>query len=111
VPDDDVPAPVRFLPEYDNALLSYADRTRVVHPAPHAMMRAGPRGLVGTVLVDGLVRATWALRRTRDSAALEVHRSTRLTRAETDDVEDEGRRVLAFVAPDVPHAVELTGVR
>ncbi len=109
VPDADVPAPVRFLPEYDNGLLSYADRARVVHPAPHEPLLGGPGGLVGSVLVDGLVRATWALRRRHDAAELEVPRSTPLTPPEAGDVEAEGRRLLAFVAPDVPHAVAFSG--
>lgn len=109
VPDADVPSPVRFLPEYDNGLLSYADRARVVHPAPHEPLLGGPGGLVGSVLVDGLVRATWALRRAGGTATLEVHRSTPLTAGEADDVEAEGRRLLAFVAPDVPHAVTFSG--
>lgn len=109
LPDPDKPAPVRFLPEYDNALLSYADRSRVVHPAPHEPLLGGPGGLVGSVLVDGLVRATWALRRERGTAALEVRRSTPLTPVEADDVEAEGRVLLRFVAPDEDHAVAFTG--
>ncbi|MEA2126635.1 MAG: hypothetical protein QOI80_3417 [Solirubrobacteraceae bacterium] len=55
-PKPDTPAPVRFLPEYDNALLSHADRSRIVaRQAP--MPRGGTRG---TVLVDGFVAAAWS---------------------------------------------------
>ena len=56
-PDPATPAPVRFLPEYDNVLLSHADRSRFVAAgdAPRAVRRGrpGPR----TVLHDGFVAA------------------------------------------------------
>jgi Winged helix DNA-binding domain len=48
-PPADEPAPVRFLPRYDNLLIGYADRTRFGNP---------PIG-EPTVLVDGVVAATW----------------------------------------------------
>ncbi len=59
LPGPDVPAPVRLLPEYDNALLSHADRTRIIADGdrPFVFTRNGHVG--GTVLVDGYVRATW----------------------------------------------------
>jgi hypothetical protein len=59
LPDPDTPAPVRFLPKWDNALLAWADRTRIL---PEAYRRAviGPNGDVApTFLVDGLVAGTW----------------------------------------------------
>ena len=59
LPDADSPAPARFLAEYDNALLSYADRSRVVAEGDHVLLQGGPEGWTGTVLLDGLMRATW----------------------------------------------------
>lgn len=56
-PDPDVPAPPRFLPEYDNVLLSHADRSRF-HAG--AMRFSSPGAAVhGTVLCDGTLCATW----------------------------------------------------
>jgi hypothetical protein len=55
-PDPDTPAPPRFLPEYDNVLLSHADRARII-ARPVALPRGGTRG---TVLVDGFVAAAWS---------------------------------------------------
>jgi hypothetical protein len=61
LPDPDTPAPVRFLPEYDNVGLSHADRARLfagLGPGPPF-----PRGgrSFGTLLVDGFYRANWGL--------------------------------------------------
>ena len=57
-PDPATPAPVRFLPEYDNVLLSHADRSRFVDRDVRALYPAGRLGR-GHVLVDGMLRATW----------------------------------------------------
>ncbi len=57
-PDGATPAPVRILPEYDNVLLSHADRTRVVDDDRRLSLLAGPQLIGPTVLVDGRVEAT-----------------------------------------------------
>ena len=55
-PAPDTPAPVRFLPEYDNLLLGHADRSRFSSQTSIVAVR-GP--IKGTVLVDGTVQAIW----------------------------------------------------
>jgi hypothetical protein len=96
LPDPDTPAPPRFLPEYDNALLSHADRTRVI-AAEH-------RDAVftrGALLVDGFVRAAWAIVRPRaGGATLRIDLLGRLSRTERAGVEAEAERLLAFAAAD-----------
>jgi len=57
-PDPSAPAPVRFLPEYDNLLLSHADRTRFVDGDVRVLYPPGRLGR-GHVLVDGVLRGTW----------------------------------------------------
>ncbi|NEE45957.1 winged helix DNA-binding domain-containing protein, partial [Streptomyces sp. SID8455] len=54
-PDPETPAPVRFLPAFDNAILGYDDRTRIIDDADRGLSVAGVR----VVLVDGRVSATW----------------------------------------------------
>ncbi|MGH9040345.1 MAG: winged helix DNA-binding domain-containing protein [Acidimicrobiia bacterium] len=61
-PDPGTPAPVRFLPEYDNVLLSHADRSRFAAGRPDWVAAAiGP--YKGSVLVDGTVAAIWHVER------------------------------------------------
>ena len=109
LPDPDTPAPVRLLAEYDNATLGYSDRRRIIADGDHEWLSGGPGGAVGSVLVDGSVRATWALRRSGSDARLELHPSVRLSRAWRGEVEDEARRLLAFTAADADHEVWWSG--
>jgi Winged helix DNA-binding domain len=101
-PDPDVPAPPRFLPEYDNVLLSHADRSRV-NPERHRIpLYPGNGAALGTVLVDGVFRGTWKLSRDGDAgdAVLDVRPFGRLGPADTEAVTDEGARLLDLIAPE-----------
>ena len=98
-PDPDVPAPPRFLPEYDNVLLSHADRTRVNPDGRPIPLPPGNGAALGTLLVDGELRATWRITRDDGAVALTVRPFAPLAAADVDAVTAEGSRLLAFVAP------------
>jgi hypothetical protein len=102
-PDDDVEAPVRFLPEYDNLLLSHADRSRFGSDEERRFSGAvGP--FKGSVLVDGCVRANWHPERDKKTgAATVVVEHVRLDRAARAAVEEEAFRVSAFLHPAASH--------
>jgi hypothetical protein len=92
LPDPATPAPPRFLPEYDNALLSHADRARVMdRPWPGPGYPTG--ALVGNLLVDGFYRATWELGDGGLTVAGLARRRGDPTRSE---IVAEGERLLAF---------------
>ena len=59
LPPADIPAPPRLLPMWDNVLLAYADRGRLVPPdyRPHVYRRNGD--VLPTMLVDGYVAGVW----------------------------------------------------
>jgi hypothetical protein len=105
LPDPDTPAPVRFLPEFDNLLVSYADKSRLLAPE-HVRLNVGVVGRP-TVLLDGMVRAFWSIERNDDSAVLAVEPFDGLTRAEAREVREEGARLLEFVAPDASGEIRL----
>jgi hypothetical protein len=94
LPDADTPAPVRFLPKWDNLLLAYADRTRVL-PEQYRKTVIGKNGDVAqTFLVDGLVAGTWTVQKGR--TALEPFAP--LSRTVWRELEDEAGRLEAFLA-------------
>jgi hypothetical protein len=94
LPDPETPAPVRFLPKWDNLLLAFADRTRVL-PEPYRKVVIGKNGDVAqTFLVDGLVAGTW--KATKDRIALEPFAP--LPRAAQRELKDEAGRLEAFLA-------------
>ena len=59
LPSADVPAPVRFLPKWDNVLLAFADRTRVLPEEYRKAVIAKNGDVAQTFLVDGVVAGTW----------------------------------------------------
>ncbi|KAB1149972.1 winged helix DNA-binding domain-containing protein [Streptomyces luteolifulvus] len=95
-PDPGTPAPPRFLPEFDNLLLSHADRTRVVPPEYWGRAWQGNQAYC-TLLVDGFLAGVWKLDETQ--GALVVEPFGRLTMAQRDDVATEGERMLAVMHP------------
>jgi len=100
LPDPDQPAPPRFLPEYDNALLSHADRTRIVPKGRKVPLPPGNGAAIGTFLVDGFLRGTWRVERSRGAAALVIAPDRALPPADRAAVEAEGDALLQFVAAD-----------
>jgi hypothetical protein len=102
LPDPDVPAPVRFLPEYDNVLLAHADRSRLVADDFRARMPYDRLGFLGNLLVDGTLAGGWRLART-SRATLLVFTADDLGTRGRQAVEAEGRQLLQLLAPGEDH--------
>jgi DNA glycosylase AlkZ-like len=100
-PDPGVPAPVRFLGEYDNVLLGHADRTRMIpEDFPWKEMLA-PGRFVSNFLVDGMLRGTWWIERDgKRSATLGIRPFGELAPGEREEVADEAERMLEFSEPE-----------
>jgi len=105
-PGPEIPAPPRFLPEYDNLLFSHADRSRVITGKRAVPLPPGNGAAQGTLLVDGLFAGTWRTAITKSQAQLQVTTFAKLTKTDADAVTAEGLRLLAFLAPgDDPDVV------
>jgi len=94
MPEADTPAPVRFLPKWDNLLLAFADRTRVL-PAQYRKKVIRMNGDVAqTFLVDGFVAGTWHVKNGR----VVTEPFSALSRSVRSELEDEAGRLEAFLA-------------
>jgi len=109
-PDPSTPADVRFLPEFDNVLLSHMDRSRIISDESRARILT-VNGLVpGTVLVDGFVSGTWKIDRRAGVGRLVVQPFQRLTKKNVSAIADEGLRLLSFAVGEEAHDVRIEPV-
>lgn len=110
-PRGDVAAPVRFLPEWDNALLSHSDRSRIIADEFRKNVYTINGQIPGTVLVDGFVRGRWRIERDKNKSTLRIERFNRWSSAEKESVTEEGRQLLDFAASDSkPRSVVIRAV-
>jgi len=100
LPDPDIPSPPRFLPVFDNALLSHADRTRIVADDARSRLIARMGGSFGSFLVDGFVGGTWKIERGGGAATLGIQPFEPLPGQHRTALADEGARLLTFAAAD-----------
>ncbi|WP_116948737.1 winged helix DNA-binding domain-containing protein [Jiangella endophytica] len=103
-PPADTPAPVRFLPDFDNLLRSHSDRTRVIDDVSRKRMNRRNGVVPHALLVDGEVAGWWRL----EDGVLAVTPYRPLSVPETAEVEAEGRELLAFaLSSDALDAAEV----
>ncbi len=93
LPDATTPAPVRFLPKWDNVLLGFADRTRVLPEEYRKTVIAKNGDVAQTFLVDGVVAGTWR----EDNGKVKLEPFAPLPRAARREAEDEAARLAAFL--------------
>lgn len=93
LPDPETPAPVRFLPKWDNVLLGWADRTRILPEAYRKAVIKMNGDVAQTFLVDGFVAGTWRL----EDGRVAVEPFATLPRAVKSELRDEAARLEAFV--------------
>jgi hypothetical protein len=96
LPDPETPAPPRFLPAFDNALLSHNDRTRII-PEEHRKMLSRDRFMRG-VLLDGFACATWKTEQRGGKLTLAIEPFEPLAEENRDVLAREGERLLGFLA-------------
>lgn len=88
-------APVRFLPEFDNILLSYADGARIMDPAFKSRVFTVNGRIKATVLADGFVAAGWSVA----GAQLVIEPYRALRKTERTEIAAEAEQLQGFLAP------------
>ena len=99
-PDEDTPAPVRFLPEYDNTLLSHDDRTRIATDEHRKSVTLKNLQVLGTFLIDGFVAGIWRIDRDRKAVELKLKPFIPIPKKAMPALEEEGESLLEFLEPE-----------
>lgn len=98
LPPADTPLPPRLLGHWDQALLAYQDRERIIPPevAPLKLTLSG----APTVTVDGRVAASWDLRRERDDVTVTIEPHADIPRDARAAIREEAERTARICEPD-----------
>ena len=94
MPDAETYAPVRFLPKWDNVLLGFADRRRVLPEQYRKTVIRTNGDVAQTFLVDGFVAGTWRM----EKGQVIVEPFRRLSRAVRSELADEAGRLEASLS-------------
>ncbi len=109
LPPEDTPAPPRFVPDYDNLVLSHADRGRVISDEHRKKVFLSAARVRATFLIDGFVRGAWKVEKTRKTATLVIEPFEPISTEDRAALSDEGERLVRFLAE--PQGAETFEVR
>lgn len=99
-PEPSMPVPPRLLSEFDNMLLSYQDRSRIM-AEPYRKRVFTVNGIIrAAVLVDGFVCGIWQIHQQKKAATLSIELFEPVSKADREALEEEGQRLLRFAAAD-----------
>lgn len=98
-PDSSTPAPPRFLAEFDNILLSYADRTRIIKEEYQKLVFTKNGIIRAAVLIDGFVQGIWKIEKKPDTATLNIKLFEPISKEDYEALIEEGNNLLMFTAP------------
>jgi hypothetical protein len=105
-----VPAPARFLPEFDNLVLAHDDRTRVIAVEHRPLVTTKNLRVKATFLVDGVVAGVWKFTVKRRVATVALEPFGTLTKRVVKELTAEGEALARFVEPGAKeHAVVVAG--
>jgi hypothetical protein len=99
-PGADVPAPVRFLPEFDNLVLAYDDRSRVIADEHRPLVTTKNLRVKATFLVDGVVAGIWTIAVKRRVATVTLEPFGKVSKRVLKELTAEGEALARFAEPE-----------
>ncbi|MFI6299035.1 winged helix DNA-binding domain-containing protein [Nonomuraea sp. NPDC050790] len=107
LPPAEISVPVRFMYDFDNAFIGYADRTRFITPAAFEVAPAFVKANVQwrLILVDGFTAGDWTVSGGKGTSTLTIHQWKPFAPADLREAEEEGARLLEFLAPGERHEI------
>jgi hypothetical protein len=99
-PNAGTPAPPRFLGEFDNMLLSYDDRSRIMAEGVKQRVFTDNGIIRAALLVDGFVSGIWSITLKRKVGVLTITLFRELSEEERAGVEAEAEGLFAFHFPE-----------
>jgi len=97
LPPADTPAPVRFVPDYDNLILAHAGRRRMISDEYRSRIFLSAARVRATFLVDGFVQGVWKIEKNKGTATLVIEPFITLSKKDSDALVEEGERLVRFV--------------
>ncbi|QJD86134.1 winged helix DNA-binding domain-containing protein [Cohnella herbarum] len=98
LPDPDAPISAKFMAEFDNALLSHADRSRIISEDDRKRVFTINGIIRSTFLIDGFVQGMWKITKERDTATLVIDPFRPLSKKDKTELAAEGVNLLTFAA-------------
>jgi hypothetical protein len=100
LPEENAPAPIRFLPEFDNLLLSHKNRNRIVADEYRSKVYLPALRVAATILIDGFVRGAWKVEKTKTTTTLLIEPFAKLTKPDRAALAEEGEKLIRFIELD-----------
>lgn len=100
LPSADTPAPVRFIPDFDNFVLAHNNRQRVIADMYRPFVFPGRSSVLPTFLIDGFVRGVWQIERTSTGAKLIIQPFESLSSETRQNLCAEGEQLLRWAADE-----------
>jgi hypothetical protein len=92
-----IPAPVRFLPDFDNVVLAYDKRSRIIAEEYRPLVFPGNSAVLPTFLVDGFVAGIWHVERSSSGPHLKIQPFKPLSSKVEQELREEGELLLQFM--------------